>query len=107
MIGWTRYRAGMAGEMCTGVPRYKYCVQARTTLCHAVNTGSVLGSLGNTRLLFGERMRPQAEDDSERLKEALKIGSRGGVYTNVVSVAGNSYAGNFGKSQQAVHQYIE
>ena len=40
----------------------------------------------------------------ERLKEALKIDSRGGMYTNVVSVAGKSCARNFGKkSQQAVH----
>ena len=55
----------MAGEMNTGVPRYKYYLQGRTTLCPAVNTGSVLGPVGeNIRLLSGERMRPQAEDNS-------------------------------------------
>ena len=64
-MGWTRCLAGMATVMRTGAPNYVYCEQGGITLCPTVNTGSVLGPLGEKMgLLSEERIKPQAEEDS-------------------------------------------
>lgn len=79
----------MAGEMCTGVPRYLHvlCAGWDNTVSRSENR-EYLKTPGReySTLVWGENKAASGGRLIGRLKEALKVGCRGAMYTDVVGV---------------------
>ncbi len=109
MMGWMRCRAGMAGVTSASAPRYRYCVQdGMIVFCSEHRKYSGAPWRKYSTLVWGKDEATSRRRFMESLEEALKVRSRVGMHTDVISVTEDSSTGNVGKKcQQAVHQDIE